>query len=234
MRVSARLQCHHAVQLNTHFARAYIPAKADDSHTSLSWREDLAALAGRPAVNGWRVAIRLADLTVLLIPDGGSFPLDGRTFAEGLDWLASRVKTSGLDPARLYHPLHFSIPPLDGPFHVRDQTDDLRRLAGCYEKADAVLEAIASPLRCWPHHFDLAVQIKLEGERSIGVGMSPGDDDYPQPYFYVSPWPYPEASRLPPLPPFAKWHTAGWTGAVILDQDHWTPDEVEQIISFLR
>ncbi len=32
---------------------------------------------------------------------------------------------------------------------------------------------------------------------------------------YVSPWPSPEAERLPELPEGAFWHTAGFVGAVL-------------------
>ncbi|NNE17483.1 MAG: hypothetical protein HKN10_03295, partial [Myxococcales bacterium] len=54
-----------------------------------------------------------------------------------------------------------------------------------------------------------------EEARSIGVGFSPGDGSYDQPYFYVTPWPYPEASSLPRLTKGAEWHRSGWTGAVL-------------------
>lgn len=44
--------------------------------------------------------------------------------------------------------------------------------------------------------------------------MSPGDSTYDEPYFYVTPWPYPEGATLQPLE-FGTWHTKGWTGAVL-------------------
>ena len=60
---------------------------------------------------------------------------------------------------------------------------------------------------CWPHHFDIATLVKLEdgqpaNARSIGVGVSPGDEYYAQPYVYVSPWPRFDAGKLPDLPPY--------------------------------
>ena len=76
-------------------------------------------------------------------------------------------------------------------------------------------------MRCWPHHFDVASLITLdagadaEEARTIGVGFSPGDGSYDQPYFYVTPWPYPEADDLPSLAGGAHWHTEGWIGAVL-------------------
>jgi hypothetical protein len=54
-----------------------------------------------------------------------------------------------------------------------------------------------------------------EKARSIGIGLSPGDGSYDQPYFYVTPWPYPDAAVLPTLEAGVEWHTTGWTGAVL-------------------
>jgi hypothetical protein len=75
-------------------------------------------------------------------------------------------------------------------------------------------------VRCWPHHFDIATLIQIdpphlgEGARSIGVGMSPGDASYAEPYWYVTPWPYPSQDQLGCLPAGA-WNRRGWTGAVL-------------------
>ena len=49
--------------------------------------------------------------------------------------------------------------------------------------------------------------------------MTPGDDSYPDPYVYVTPWPYPEVDDLPKLPPPATWHTVDWVGAVLTADD---------------
>ncbi|MDZ7708265.1 MAG: hypothetical protein U5J97_10335 [Trueperaceae bacterium] len=79
-----------------------------------------------------------------------------------------------------------------------------------------------SPARLWPHHFDLAVlddldadtRVDPERRRTVGIGMTPGDEGVREPYLYVTPWPYPAAPRLPPLPDGA-WTTDGWVGAVL-------------------
>ena len=81
----------------------------------------------------------------------------------------------------------------------------------------------ATPVRCWPHHFDLATLITLDAEagKTIGVGLSPGDGYYDEPYFYVTPWPYPDTGTisLPQLPGGGKWHTHEWVGAVLTASD---------------
>ena len=41
----------------------------------------------------------------------------------------------------------------------------------------------------------------------IGVGLSPGDTYYAEPYWYVSPYPYPGLEDLPVLDGSGFWHT---------------------------
>ncbi|HEY9621236.1 MAG TPA: hypothetical protein V6C78_12745 [Crinalium sp.] len=50
--------------------------------------------------------------------------------------------------------------------------------------------------------------------KTVGVGLSPGDQSYSEPYWYVSPYPYPELSSLPVLD-IGFWHTDHWVGAVL-------------------
>jgi hypothetical protein len=105
----------------------------------------------------------------------------------------------------------------------------LAALSRWFGAAADVLEAVRDkygsikpgpgPARCWPHHFDIAVLVELgEGvgaaARSIGVGFSPGDEYYEEPYFYVSPYPAPRNPALPALPPGGHWHTKDFLGAV--------------------
>lgn len=46
-----------------------------------------------------------------------------------------------------------------------------------------------SLVQLWPEHFDLAIELGSEAAGQRGnFGASPGDDDHPEPYLYVSPW----------------------------------------------
>jgi hypothetical protein len=215
--VEARLQCHHAVQINTRLTRGFVPAQSDDSHTSLTWDREAVALIGQPLNAGdsqLRAGLRLRDLTLLF--DGLTFPLDGRSLDDALEWLGTQLRAHGLDPAPLARPIHFELedhPLLHGAkFDANSHAQTLEELARYYGNAAFCLEDVSSPVRCWPHHFDIAAPI-VRGEHSIGVGMSPGDAIYAQPYFYVTPWPAPD--ELPTLHSLGHWHTKDWTGAVL-------------------
>jgi hypothetical protein len=46
-----------------------------------------------------------------------------------------------------------------------------------------------SRVQIWPEHFDMSVEIGSEAAgRRAGFGCSPGDDEHPMPYAYVTPW----------------------------------------------
>ena len=56
--------------------------------------------------------------------------------------------------------------------------------------------------------------------------MSPGDESYAQPYFYINPWPHLDASDLPDLPPPGHWHTQGFVGAIATAEETLSLDNI--------
>ena len=86
-----------------------------------------------------------------------------------------------------------------------------------------------SPIQLWPHHFDLSM-LWLPGDKvpdqdpnneeyadkQMNFGFTFGDDGIPQPYFYITAYPLPEALPASPLPPGTAWRTEGFSGAVLL------------------
>jgi hypothetical protein len=63
-----------------------------------------------------------------------------------------------------------------------------------------------SIVQLWPEHFDLAIELGSEsaGQRA-NFGALPGDDDHPEPYFYVGPWTAEVSGEL--------WNAAAFNGA---------------------
>ena len=232
--VEARLQCHHAVQINTRLARGFVAAQSDDSHTSLTWDPRAAALMGQPVTFGGRelrAGLRLRDLTLLF--HGLEFPLDGASLNDGIGWLGEQLRALGLDPSPLKRPIHFELedhPLMHGAkFSAAPLARELEELAHYYGNAALCIAEVYSPVRCWPHHFDIAA-LMVSGERSVGVGMSPGDASYAQPYFYVSPWPAPAPDQLPILHSRGHWYTEGWTGAVLTASQFAGEDSQETLV----
>jgi hypothetical protein len=100
----------------------------------------------------------------------------------------------------------------------------LAELARWFTVGDGLVRAVAAgwpgaaPVRVWPHHFDVGSVLPLGGGKgapTIGVGLSPGDEEIAEPYLYVTPLPRPPADSLPELPAGGRWHREGWTGAVL-------------------
>jgi hypothetical protein len=80
------------------------------------------------------------------------------------------------------------------------------RLADWYAFGAAILAEIAdntaSPVRLWPEHFDIAIEM---GAQRANYGFSPGDDQHPEPYAYISPWTAEVSGEL--------WQATGFRGA---------------------
>jgi hypothetical protein len=227
----ARRQLHHAAQVIVSAPISYLSPRADDSHTNLEWFPGLRVLATN-SIDGearLRFALRPSDLALLTLRADvvqSVLALAGRSLADAVTWLAGELSKAGQDPDRLTTRKHYEIPPhpVVGGAQFGAAPGALAELARWYHNAWLVAATIAeaapgaSPPRCWPHHFDLATLITLPASadgvtRTIGVGGSPGDDSYPEPYLYVGPYPHPAAASLPPLR-HGRWHTTGWVGAV--------------------
>jgi len=227
----ARRQVHHAAQFAAAVGISYLPHEPDDSHTNLEWLPELAALASRviPARAAFRLAVRPADLSLVLLDATGSaaasLPLDGHRIDEATAWIRTRVGERGADPVRYTLARHYEIPrhPVrDGAaFDTRD-TASFDQLGRWLATGAAALESLraatagASHVRCWPHHFDIALLIDAGDGRTVGVGLEPGDAYYDEPYLYVNMYPQPPASALTPtLRAGGTWHTHEWIGAAL-------------------
>ena len=230
----ARAMAHRAAQLPSRAARANLPAAADDSHSNLGWDGAAGRFLSQPitaSAGAVSVGLGLAPLTLGLYRGGAVIserPLDDMPEAAALEWLDAALRDQGLAPAAPVAP-PYALPPEAQDVRVYGQADGLDVLAGWYSFAADLLSAFAatqdgltpgpSPVRCWPHHFDIATYVGLEAgdsetARGIGVGLSPGDESYGQPYFYVTPWPHLAASGLPTPPTPGHWHTAGFVGLI--------------------
>lgn len=233
----ARLQAHFAAQWLARLARAHVAPRANDEHTNLGWDDGLGGFATHAIANGDWLGLQLAGLKLTLIGRTGEpsqvFSLDGRTDAEARAWLGQHVDARGMDMDALDAPSPYEMPAhaiaRGGRYDAKGLAAALAELTAWYANAvgaltDARRQFIdryprMSPLRCWPHHFDLDTVLALgvesaEPTASVGVGFSPGDDYYDEPYFYVTVHPAPDVATLPGLPALGLWHTADFTAAI--------------------
>ena len=255
----SRLELHYAAQLPGAIGVSLLAPRPADGQQALSWDDEQRAVLssevpGSGDTPAYRVGLRFTDLSLFLLdPEGarrGEKSLVGLTLHEGLRWLAGAIADYTDDKTpELTLPGH-DLPehPIQAgePFSFREP-EEFEELARWFSNGDRVLQRVSasnagsSPVQVWPHHFDAATLITLHGGadaqsvRTVGVGMSPGDATYEEPYLYVMPWPYPDASALPDLDGGGRWHVEGWTGAVLIGtRIALADDQPRQVDAFLR
>ena len=237
--VRARNLSHHALQWVNKAARANIEAAADDSHSSVSWDTERSAFLSQAMTAGSaevRVGFSLRRFALVILRnnrDLDEYELGGRKDASVAVWFDSAMRALGLKPCSEVE-LPYSLPSLPvtrgSAYHVSGETDAFDELARWFDAAADLLADVtaanptAGPVRCWPHHFDIATLIAIdtdggENARSIGVGLSPGDEHYAQPYIYVSPWPRLKPADLPLIAAPGHWHLKDFVAAVATAED---------------
>ena len=235
----ATLQLHHAAQLVAMVSNSYLPKAEDDSQSNMEWDSGKESLAGQ-----WigedeqhRLALNYPEFMLAWQNENGNaigaLMLDQKTKATAMDWMREYLESHlHLDPERLQPISHFEIP--DHPvasgsaFHVLD-TGLHQALAHMRSNAQHILEYFAatfehaSAVRTWPHHFDSGSYIPVAFDdagnaiKSIGIGLAIADDSVDEHYYYVNHWMKngsPDTTPLPDLPE-GRWHTEGWTGAIL-------------------
>jgi len=233
----ARIMAHNAAQIAALAALANIEARSDYSHTALHWEAASGGFqTGAIDSEDGPVLIRvtLSPLAMWFVRGGETVDMIGLEETEEADclgWLDAALTERGLNAASgVRHP--FKLPAdvvAISRFETAGLEHGLQLLARWYDLANHQLLEFAanhdditpgpSPVYCWPHHFDIATYVSLdaagaEHARGIGLGMSPGDGSYGEPYIYINPWPHLDTDSLPQLPAPGRWHTDGFVGAV--------------------
>lgn len=201
------------------------------SHVSL--RVMAAGPTTTPLLSGDRVVeiiLGLLDHRVYVFTnrEQRTIPLHGQSAAEFCAALLDTLDRLGI--AAPIEPAAFSD-------RTRGQYDQaaVARFWQALPLIDAVLKRLkaehpgeTSPVQFWPHGFDLAVLLfsgrKVPGvdpadeessDEQMNFGFSTGDDGIREPYFYATAYPTPDGFTAAALPGGARWHTHGWTGAVL-------------------
>lgn len=215
---ATRLQLHYGAYVLASAAHALLEHAADDSHSNLGLDPAHRSLCTRDLRDGLALHLDLEDFA--LVARRGSdatdrLPLAGRTFADALAWATTATGAAAAISRREYPDFPDSPIMTGGAFSASDRRE-LAELGRWFENAHSLLEALRpdaptiTEARVWPHHFDLGALVPLseDGQVTIGLGFSPGDAEFDQPYFYCSPYPPPSSdSPLPELPAGA-WNTS--------------------------
>lgn len=230
-----RLLMHRASHVVASVGKDLLPATPDSVQRSLEFLPGLKALASQPVPGAppRRIALQIAARTLVCLGEGqqvlDTVSLEGHTLAEAMAWVNRALGSvrASLPEVTL---LTYDDVPRDAlaggaPFPAghRDAAAELERY---FSNSHQALERVraehemAGPIRIWPHHFDMATLLSLPAARdgtvrTVGAGFSPGDEFSSEPYWYVSPWPYPVEAELPDRDAEGRWQMEPWFGAVL-------------------
>ncbi len=240
---TARAHAHAAAQLLTKAARANLPAEPGDSHSNLAWENNM--FVTQPLTeNGATIQIGLSlkPLFLFLLKNNApiaDMQLSGQSLKDADTWLDAQLTQIDLKPASTIittYDLPAEVVSIDS---FASEIGGLGALSKWFslaahalaELATSLSDASPSPVRCWPHHFDIATYISLESgdpetAKGIGAGLSPGDGAYDEPDFYVNPWPHLDANMLPDAPAPGHWHTEGFVGCIATGTEILTLEDI--------
>jgi hypothetical protein len=231
----ARKQMHQAAQLPALAGRCLNPKDSADNYAALIYDKNSNWLTSQSLDESeFRIALSLSEFNLVITNKKRELlaflALDSKTYDETFWWMTEKISELGLDSNKLNKNLPYQIPKYptskNVPFNHTNSTY-FAELQKYFFNAAFVLEIISknekniSQVYCWPHHFDTAALITVERNsnpeksKTIGVGLSPGDESYNEPYFYISPWPYPDHIENLPKLIHGHWHNQGWFGGVL-------------------
>jgi hypothetical protein len=134
---------------------------------------------GTPVYGGGRSARVAGEQLVVSDPTGD------RTTR--LTTLADAAAAVGVTPGA--PPVYTAVTPLALDAQLTIDAESARVLAAWFELGWGVLHELDADVTLWPEHFDVACEVGDEARGQRGTfGASPGDDEHPEPYLYVTHW----------------------------------------------
>ncbi len=249
---NARLRLHWGSQIPCAAASQLIKPLPDYSQGSLSYHQGLHAMLTRPLAShkGLQAGLNITECSLLLVDKKSQpiakQPLVGLTLKEGMVWMAEALeKHGGKAVPELVRPFE-EIP--DSPVAHGEPFPDnepaaLAEIDLWFANSYAVLALLAKSLKsstvwCWPHHFDVATLLLLEDKNSeeakqVNIGLSPGDDNFETPYWYITFWPD-SSQPLLPLEGQGFWYQEKFKGALLTTDNLASTGQPEQVAAYLN
>lgn len=182
----------------------------------------------------FQIDLNLADSELRLTTAGGkqlTERLRGQPAAELALAIEAFLLAAGIDT----HDVPERVSEAAGPFNAYSPEQAsllglvLNTVAANMQLFRAGIREETSPVQIWPHHFDLSM-LWLPGDKipdqdpadeenadkQMNFGFTFGDDGIPEPYFYGTAYPLPDALSAMDLPAGSEWRTDGFSGAVLL------------------
>ena len=151
------------------------------------------------------------------------------------------ISKRGLDAGAFTLAKHYTIPshPVgeSAPFDA-SAPQAFDELSAWFSDSAQLLEPIvapnpnAAPVRCWPHHFDIATILEVAPGKTVGVGMEPGDVVLRRAVLLREHVSVSGAAPTSTLPG-GTWHSREWIGAVLPGSRLGRDGQREEVAAFL-
>lgn len=225
---------HSLAQLIALTGMQWLPLRADDSQTNLTWNSDRHRLEGRPFGHGGRqvrLVIDTETFTLYFVDDrehvSASFSPHNRTPVDAHVWWNVQMQAWGRTDSRglNYQLAHDPI----SPRTAYERPVGLKIWGRWRTIANTALSTLnewsgrASEVSIWPHHFDTGVYYSLanaDGQETAAIwaGYAIADSVCDEPYFYLSGYQSSQAIDFSAAPALSsgEWRNApDWKGALL-------------------
>ncbi|MGD9829142.1 MAG: hypothetical protein AB7U66_10475 [Hyphomicrobiaceae bacterium] len=223
----------------------------------LQWIDDRRALTTPDLLPGITLELLIPSLSLefkdRIDRTSERVELDRRTPEQIDTWVLIEMSHRGLDATSYGAPLPWQIAqPMTGDyveFAARAIQGELTTLANWLSNAEALLQEIASdwlaagfpatPVGCWPQGLLMATLLTVttadrRPSPTLSVGLSPGNEYYNEPFFYVVPSERPRFGTPPSLGSIGHWNERGFTGAVLTASSVIeTKSRYDEVLAFL-
>ncbi|GEM_PF-2374351 len=249
----AKNQLHAALQLVALSPRSYLPESAEDEYANLSWNQKRKSFFSKhfgPKKN-IQTSLLVAEFKLEILVEEIVFDailINGKTYQMLQDWIVSRLQRLQVDTSKFNPAIPYQLEEIEIEQESKFQGPDnqaLKDISSYYQNAYVSFKKFSEEIiqkkkeiNIWPHHFDMSIKVPIEQNKTIELGLSPGDQYYPEPYFYGLMSSEVEFSSIRENPPIVgHWHTQKWKGLVlpasqfILETEHL---EQQIIIDFLK
>jgi len=188
-------QIHLASQYLAAAGISFLPKEDDDSHTNLGWDGNNNRLTTHNfGTSNSQLGLNLTNANLEWLNDGeviAEINVKEAKHSEILSWISDESKKHGLNEEYQYN-FHYELPyPVISnedsfDINVEESTAYAKQLSSANKAMEKFLveSKLDSPIRVWPHHFDLGIYAELRDGLAMGAGLAVPDTMVNELYYY--------------------------------------------------
>ncbi len=226
---NTRIHIHKVLQLVSAAARCYLPVSKNDVNATLQWDPQNGVFHSKPfgQRKNLQVSFDIKKFVLTISNKNGDrehLVLSGMTYPLSFGWLQVKLDKFGMDSelftdAAPYDLTNYGFDP-SKELSISDEGAEeyAKYFSNAWEylaKRSKEFE-VKEPVSFNPEHMDVFIKLNAPNQRTFKIGFSPGDENYIEPYCFVSMEKIYQVHNDTPDVPSAIWHNKNWTGFVLL------------------